>query len=101
MVGGIGWLYDIEAKATGLAAGIGQGAVLPAGAIEAKNDGGEAHYGGPCPPQGAPAHRYVLTLHALDVDKLGVPENASPAMIGFMAGMHRLGQVTLKVRVKR
>ncbi len=102
---GSGWwhwvVYNIQAQETDLPAGVGQGAVLPAGAIEAHNDGGEAHYGGPCPPQGASAHRYILTVHALDVDKLGVPENASPAMIGFMAGMHQLGKATLKVKVKR
>jgi Raf kinase inhibitor-like YbhB/YbcL family protein len=46
------------------APGVGQGAV-PAGGTEEPNGFGDAAYGGPCPPKGAP-HRYVFTIEALD-----------------------------------
>ena len=46
------------------AAGVGQGAVPPGG-TEQPNSFGDAAYGGPCPPKGAP-HRYVFTIESLD-----------------------------------
>lgn len=42
------------------------------------NDYGYIGYGGPCPPPG-PAHRYVFTVYALDVDTLDVPDEATSA----------------------
>ena len=46
------------------APGVGQGAVPPGG-TEQPNSFGDAAFGGPCPPKGAP-HRYVFTIEALD-----------------------------------
>jgi Raf kinase inhibitor-like YbhB/YbcL family protein len=43
---------------------VGRGTV-PAGGTEERNSFGEAGYGGPCPPSGAP-HRYVFTVEAVD-----------------------------------
>jgi Raf kinase inhibitor-like YbhB/YbcL family protein len=38
---------------------------VPAGGAEQRNSFGENAYGGPCPPQGGGAHRYVFTLEAM------------------------------------
>jgi Raf kinase inhibitor-like YbhB/YbcL family protein len=38
---------------------------IPDGAVEGTNSFGKAGYGGPCPPRGDPAHRYVFTLYGL------------------------------------
>ncbi len=38
---------------------------VPPGTVEGSNDFGEEGYGGPQPPTGDPAHRYVFTLLAL------------------------------------
>jgi Raf kinase inhibitor-like YbhB/YbcL family protein len=39
---------------------------IPNNAVQGANSWGKAKYGGPCPPKGKPAHRYVFTLYALD-----------------------------------
>ena len=41
-----------------------QGAV-PAGSRQGRNDFGRTGYGGPCPPRGGGAHRYVFSVLAL------------------------------------
>lgn len=101
---GSGWwhwvVYDLPPSARSLAAGA-SGAGLPAGAVEGRTDFGATGYGGPCPPEGASAHRYVFSVHALDVETLGVPPDASPALVGFMLGSHTLARATLTARYGR
>jgi hypothetical protein len=44
---------------------------------------GAPGYGGPCPPEGHGIHQYVITVHALKTDKLGLDANTNPAIVGF------------------
>ncbi len=101
---GSGWwhwvVYDVPASATALPEGAGGGSGLPEGAKQGKTDFGSAGYGGACPPPGKP-HRYIVTVHALKIDKLDVPADASPAMIGFMTHMNELGKASLTVKYGR
>lgn len=93
------WLViDIPAGVTELALGAGANdASLPAGARHTRNDFGTNDYGGAAPPPGAP-HRYVFAVHALDIEKLGVPPDASPAFVGFNLTAHTLARaVTVPV----
>ena len=53
-------LSNIPPSLTGLAAGH-----VPAGVTQSQNGFGTAGYRGPCPPRGAGAHHYVITLSAL------------------------------------
>lgn len=96
---GSGWwhwvVYDIPAGATGLPGGLDKQASLADGTKQGRNDFGSTGFGGACPPAGDKPHRYVVTLHALKTDKLGVPADASPAMIGFMLGANRLATAVL------
>jgi Raf kinase inhibitor-like YbhB/YbcL family protein len=64
--------------------------LLPAGALQGRTDFGTTGYGGPCPPAGDKPHRYIFTLYALKVEKLDVPADASPALIGFNARANML-----------
>jgi Raf kinase inhibitor-like YbhB/YbcL family protein len=70
---------------------------LPEGSRQTRNDMGSRDYIGAAPPPG-PSHRYVFTVHALSVDKLPVPDDASGALVGFIAGMNTLGKATLTVK---
>ena len=44
------------------------------------NDYGEIGYGGPCPPPG-PAHRYIITLYALDVEGFDIDRKINPQIL--------------------
>ncbi|EPR41427.1 YbhB YbcL family protein [Desulfovibrio sp. X2] len=103
---GSGWwhwvVFDIPASATSLPPGVRpDGAGLPAAAVQSRTDFGAPGYGGGCPPAGDRPHRYVFTLNALDVEHLGLPTDASAAMVGFVLNSHRLGKATLTVTYGR
>lgn len=103
---GSGWwhwvVYDIPATATGLAQGAGSGkAPLPEGAVQGRTDFGAPGFGGACPPPGDKPHRYVFTVYALKVEKLGLPPEASSAMIGFMTRANALGSASFTATYAR
>jgi Raf kinase inhibitor-like YbhB/YbcL family protein len=103
---GSGWwhwvVYDIPASAKELPRGAGSGqGQLPEGAKEGRTDFGKPGFGGACPPPGDKPHRYVFTVYALKVDKLEVPQDASPAMIGFMTKANALDSATFTARYGR
>lgn len=88
-------VYNIPASVHKLDGGAGRPGKLPDGAKHGRNDFGSYDYGGACPPAGDKPHRFILTVYALKVDKLDVPADASPAMIGFMLNTNRLATATL------
>jgi Raf kinase inhibitor-like YbhB/YbcL family protein len=65
------WLvFDLPAATTGLPENASMNE-LPPGSIQSVTDFGPPGYGGPAPPPG-PAHRYIFTVYALKVAKLGL-----------------------------
>ncbi len=110
-------VYDIPPTTTSLPRGAGNSqASLPAGAFGGTTDfldtgttGGNGNYGGPCPPQGDPPHRYIFTLFALSVDKLevagGVPKTGTAGLYGFVLnkgiGTALLGKATFQATYAR
>lgn len=96
---GSGWWHwvvaNIPAQVTSLPQGAGSGqAGLPAQAVQVRTDFGQPGYGGAAPPPGR-QHRYVFTVHALDVPELEITPDASPALVGFMVHHHTLGSASL------
>ncbi|MFG1174965.1 kinase inhibitor [Erwiniaceae bacterium CAU 1747] len=96
---GSGWWHwvvvNLPAETRELPEGAGSGvAELPAGSLETRTDFGSRGYGGAAPPEGE-SHRYIFTVHALDVEKLDVDENASAAMVGFNVHFHTLGSAAI------
>ncbi len=88
---------NIPGDTTSLPEGAGDdtGSGLPAGAYQLQNDARSARFIGAAPPAGHGAHRYFITVHALDVEDIGVPAEASPAFLGFTMAGHILGRATL------
>jgi Raf kinase inhibitor-like YbhB/YbcL family protein len=90
-------LANVPASVTSLPENAGDegGSGLPGGAYQLRNDAGGHRFIGAAPPAGHGAHRYFITVHALDTDDLGVPADASPAYFGFNIFSHILGRATL------
>ena len=94
------WLvYDIPATTTELPrkAGTPGNPGMPQGARQVKPDGEapEPHYYGPCPDEGDPPHHYTITVYALSVDHLKVPETATPADIDSEISSKTIGKAQL------
>lgn len=88
---------NIPVTVTELATGAGTpgGGGLPAGVLVLRNDAGFAGYVGSGPPEGHGPHRYIFTVHAVDVETLELDESASPAVLGFNLFFHTLGRAQL------
>ncbi|MFC4912540.1 YbhB/YbcL family Raf kinase inhibitor-like protein [Actinomadura gamaensis] len=88
---------DIPATVTELPEGAGDatGSSLPEGAFQLPNDARVPHYLGAAPPAGHGPHRYFVVVHALDVESIGVPADATPAVLGFTMSAHTLGRAVL------
>ncbi|MFJ9542522.1 YbhB/YbcL family Raf kinase inhibitor-like protein [Streptomyces sp. NPDC101225] len=88
---------DIPATVTELPEGAGDdsGSGLPEGAFQLPNDARAARFIGAAPPAGHGPHRYVVVVHALDVARIGVAADATPAVLGFTMTGHILGRAVL------
>ena len=90
------WVANIPSNVFSLAkgAGDGKGLQLPSGSIQLRNDFSLVGYSGPCPIQGT-THHYSVTLFALDVEKLDINGDSSPALVGFNVHAHALEKAVL------
>lgn len=68
---------------------------LPEGAFQLPNDTRAARFIGAAPPAGHGLHRYVVVVHALDVESIGISADATPAVLGFTMAGHILGRADL------
>ena len=80
---------------TELPSGVGDGSLLPGDALTLVNDAGMRRYVGAAPPPGHGTHRYFVAVHALDVEKLDLAEDASPAYLGFNLYMHAIARAVI------
>jgi Raf kinase inhibitor-like YbhB/YbcL family protein len=87
-------VVNIPASVQELPEGAGDdgGSGLPSGAIQYRNDAGQARFLGAAPPAGHGQHRYFITVFAVDVEDLGVPADSSPALVGFNLFSHTLAR---------
>jgi len=104
---GSGWWHwqviNIPAEVTELATNTGSATkkLHPEGSQQMRNDYGKYGFGGACPPQGAKAHRYEFTVHALSVEKLDLPKDASAALTGYMIKANTIATAQIVSLYKR
>jgi len=104
---GSGWWHwqvvnipmDVMEVATG--AGDTKTNFAPTGSAQINNDYGSRGFGGACPPEGHGVHHYRFTIHALSVEKLELPEDASGALTGYMINAHTIESSTIESLYKR
>jgi len=97
---GHGWWHwivvNIPANVHELSAGVGDaGGALPQGAVQARNDFGDAHFDGACPPAGDKPHRYQFTVWALNVSAVPVTPESSGAASRAALAAHALAKAGL------
>jgi hypothetical protein len=89
-------LFDIPPDVTELPRGAASDdALLPSGALHARNDMGDLGYVGAAPPPGHGDHRYIFAVHALGIPTLGLDESATPALVGFNLTFNTLARGTI------
>ncbi|WP_323659318.1 YbhB/YbcL family Raf kinase inhibitor-like protein [Aliarcobacter butzleri] len=94
---GSGWwhwvVFDIPSNKTTLASGFGNSDLKEA--IQSMTDYGKTGFGGACPPVGDKAHRYIFTVHALDIETLGLDKNTNAATIGYYINSHTIAKASI------
>jgi Raf kinase inhibitor-like YbhB/YbcL family protein len=86
---------NLPANVTELAANAGDGSPLPGGALTLANDAGQKRFIGAAPPAGHGPHRYFVAVHALGVEKLDLPAEATPAYLGFNLFGHAIARALI------
>ncbi|NGX07561.1 YbhB/YbcL family Raf kinase inhibitor-like protein [Mycobacteroides franklinii] len=88
-------VVNLPATTTQLPAGVGDGSGLPGDAITLANDASLKRFLGAAPPAGHGPHRYYIAVHAVDVPKLEIPENATPAFLNFNLLGHAIARAVI------
>jgi Raf kinase inhibitor-like YbhB/YbcL family protein len=104
---GSGWWHwmviNIPADVKELPANAGalNSTTLPKGALQSRIDFGVNAWGGVCPPPGDKPHRYIFTVHALKVERLEVPVDATAALTGYMINGNSIGKASFTAKYGR
>lgn len=90
-------VYNLPASVTELASGAGTegGADLPEGAVMLSNEARAKSFTGAEPPPGTGTHRYDIVVHALDVERLELDPESTPAVLGFNLHFHTLARAVI------
>ena len=102
---GSGWWHwqvvNIPVTVTNITTDASNKHTLPKGALEIINDYGGTGFGGACPPVGDKAHQYIVTIHALDVEKLAVEATTNAPIVGYQIYAHTIEKASLISYYKR
>ena len=104
---GSGWwhwvVFDIPSTTTTLVSNAGDIKLnlSPEGTIQSVTNYGMQGYGGPCPPVGHGLHQYIITVHALKTDTLGLDKNTNPAIVGYYLWNNTIAKASIVTYFKR
>ena len=104
---GSGWwhwvVFDIPSDVNQLVENAGNVSMnlTPKNAIQSITNYGVPGYGGPCPPEGHGIHQYIITVHALKVDTLGLDANTNPAIVGYYIWNNTLAKASIVTYFER
>lgn len=104
---GSGWwhwvVFDIPADVKSIVAGAGdiKKELMSKEAIQSVTNYGVAGYGGPCPPENHGLHQYVVTVHALKTDKLGLEATTNPAVVGYYLWNNTIAKASIVTYYER
>ena len=104
---GSGWwhwvVFDIPSDINHLLSDAGniKKNLMPASAIQSITNYGVPGFGGPCPPENHGIHQYIITVHALKVENLGLDENTNPAVVGYYIWNNTLAKASIVTYYER
>ena len=104
---GSGWwhwvVFDIPTDVSSLVENAGniEMNLAPKGAIQSVTNYGVPGYGGPCPPENHGLHQYIITVHALKTDSLGLDENTNPAIVGYYIWNNTISKASIVMYYER
>ncbi|PTL99022.1 MAG: YbhB/YbcL family Raf kinase inhibitor-like protein [Bacteroidetes bacterium] len=104
---GSGWwhwlVFDISADTNTLVTNAGNVELnlSPEGAIQSITDYGAKGYGGPCPPEDHGLHQYIITVHALKTDTLGLDADTNAAIVGYYLWNNTLAKASIVTYYQR
>lgn len=104
---GSGWwhwvVFDLPGDLTSVAQNAGnlKEGLMPERAIQSITNYGVPGYGGPCPPEDHGIHQYVITVHALGVDSLGLDANTNPAIVGYYLWNNTIAKASIVTYYER
>ncbi len=100
---GSGWwhwlVFDIPKDKVELKEGFGN--TTSKDIVQSITDFATVGFGGACPPKGDKAHKYEFTVHALDIEKLGLNKNTNAATVGYYINAHTIAKSTISAYYKR
>lgn len=91
---GSGWWHWLALNIPANVSGVEQGSPMK-NVLQTKNDFGTMSYGGACPPAGDGMHRYQYTVWALPQEKIDLPADISPAVVGYTLNSMALDKAVL------
>jgi Raf kinase inhibitor-like YbhB/YbcL family protein len=92
---GKGWWHWMVIDLPATTQALAENATLPKQAINLRNDFGNTHWDGPCPPAGDQPHHYVFTLYALDTAHLDIHPDMPPAQALRVVRKHTLAKAAI------
>lgn len=104
---GSGWwhwvVFDIPSNVNSLLKNAGniEKELMPKDAIQSLTNYGVPGYRGPCPPENHGFHQYIITVHALKVDKLGLDKNTNPAIVGYYLWNNTIAKASIVTYYER